>query len=417
MLDSDFSQRGVDDNALGRTREHVRQHNLSTILTTLHREGSLGRNILTQRTGLNRSTISSLVTELEALGLVEEVQATSHQSAGRPTLVVGIRDSVVAFAVAIDIDSIIVSVVGLSGRVLKTVRRRTPDAPAARTAIVMARNIISELRSDLPAGTRIAGVGVALPGQVSVSDGVVSEPAFLNWKKAPFAARLSEEVKLPVFVDNDARLGLLAEHDFGVGKPFSNIVYLVGHAVGIGGGVIEGGRPLRGSRGFAGELGHFRLAPPMTVPTAGFPGTLSSTIQRDDLLEALGETATIDDNKLEKALTSSKSARVRRVVENQIDRLGIAIAGLVNIFNPEAVLLAGFLGILFEIDSERLTRAVAEHVLEPSWLDTHILRTQPGSDLLMIGTSELPLAPLLRDPSGFEFTRPVSLAVVEATDA
>jgi predicted NBD/HSP70 family sugar kinase len=416
VLESEFSQRGVEDNALGRTREHVRQHNLSTILTTLHREGSLGRNILTQRTGLNRSTISSLVSELESLGLVEEVAATGQQGAGRPTLVVGIRDAVVAFAVAIDIDSIIVSVVGLSGRVLKTVSRRTPDAPAARTAIVMARDIISELRRDLPGGTRVAGVGVALPGQVSVSDGVVSEPAFLNWKQAPFAARLSEEVNLPVYVDNDARLGLVAEHDFGVGKPFSNIVYLVGHAVGIGGGVIEGGRPLRGSRGFAGELGHFRLSPPMTVPTTGFSGTLSATIQRDDLLEALGENILFDDRKLEKALTASTSSRVRRTVEGQIDRLGVAIAGLVNIFNPEAVLLAGFLGILFDLDKERLEAAVSKHVLEPSWASAQILRTQPGSDLLMIGTSELPLAPLLRDPSGFEFNRPVALAAVEKID-
>ena len=416
MLDSDFSQRGVDDNNLGRTREHVRQHNLSTILTTLHREGSLGRNILTQRTGLNRSTISSLVTELESLGLVEEVPSTVQQGAGRPTLVVGISDAVVAFAVAIDIDSVIVSVVGLSGRVLKTVKRRTPDAPAARTAIVMTRDIISELRSELPRGTRIAGVGVALPGQVSVSDGVVSEPAFLNWKQAPFAARLSQEVNLPVFVDNDARLGLMAEHNFGAGKPFSNIVYLVGHTVGIGGGVIEGGRPLRGSRGFAGELGHFRLAPPQTAPTPGFSGTLSTALQRDDLLEALGETQQIDDLKLEIALKESSSVRVRRTINGQIDRLGIAIAGLVNIFNPEAVLLSGFLGILFDIDSARLVAAVEEHVLEPSWNQTQILRTQPGTDLLMIGTSELPLAPLLRDPSGFEFSRPVTLAAVENSD-
>ena len=413
MLESDFSQRGVEDNTLGRTREHVRQHNLSTILTTLHKEGSLGRNVLTQRTGLNRSTISSLVTELEALGLIEEVASTAPQGAGRPTLVVSIRDSVVAFAVAIDIDSIVVSVVGLSGRVLKTVRRRTPDAPAARTAVVMARNIINELRAELEAGTRIVGVGVALPGQVSVSDGVVSEPAFLNWKQAPFAQRLSEEVSLPVFVDNDARLGLLAEHDFGVGKPFSNIVYLVGHAVGIGGGVIEGGRPLRGTRGFAGELGHFRMAPPVNMPTAGFSGTLSTSVQRDDLLEALGE-ITIDDKKLEKALLASSSARVRRVVETQIDRLGIAVAGLINIFNPEAVLLAGFLGILQAIDPERLSESVKAHVLEQSWAQTQILRTQPGSDLLMIGASELAFAQLLRDPGSFAFSRGANLKAVES---
>lgn len=416
MLESEFSLRGVEDNTLGRTREHVRQHNLATILTTLHNEGPLGRNVLTTRTGLNRSTISSLVTELEQLGLVEEVSASTQQGAGRPTIVVGIKDTVVAFSVAIDIDSIIVSVVSLSGRVLKTVRRRTPDAPAARTAIVMARDIIKSLRAELAPGTRVAGVGVALPGQVSIADGVVSEPAFLNWKQAPFAARLSEEVRLPVFVDNDARLGLLAEHDFGVGKPFSNIVYLVGHAVGIGGGVIEGGRPLRGSRGFAGELGHFRLTLPMTMPTAGFSGTLSSVVQRDELLEALGESTSIDDVKLEAALRASTSARVRRVVESQLDRLAIAIAGLVNIFNPEAVLLAGFLGIIYDRDPEYLNRAIAEHVLEPSWADTVLLRTEPGSDLLMIGASELAFAALLRDPSGFEFARTISLAPVEADD-
>jgi predicted NBD/HSP70 family sugar kinase len=415
VLDSDFSQRSVEDTSLGRTREHVRQHNLATILTTLHREGPLGRNVLTQRTGLNRSTISSLVSELEVLGLVEEVPSTTPQGAGRPTLVVGIKDSVVSFAVAIDIDSITVATVGLSGRVLNRVRRRTPDAPAARTAIAMARDIITDLRRDLPGGTRIAGVGVALPGQVSVSDGVVSEPAFLNWRQAPFAERLRDELRLPVFIDNDARLGLLAEHDFGVGKPFANIVYLVGHAVGIGGGVIEGGRPLRGSRGFAGELGHFRLAAPVTAPTTGFSGTLSAILQRDDLLEAIGVTG-IDDKQLEDALTSAKTARVRKVVESQVDRLGVALAGLINIFNPEAVVLAGFLGILLGLGRERLLATIEDHVLEPSWSDTQILRAEPGNEMLLIGTAELPFSPLLKDPSGFTFTKSVALAPVDNDD-
>jgi predicted NBD/HSP70 family sugar kinase len=136
-------------------------------------------------------------------------------------------------------------------------------------------------------------------------------------------------------------------------------------------------------------------------------------LQRDALLEALGETAQIDDLKLEGLLTSSTSARVRRAIETQVERLGIAIAGLINIFNPEAVLLAGFLGILLEVDRDHLEKVIAEHVLEPSWTHTQILRTEPGSDLLMIGTSELPLAPLLKDPSGFEFTRAVTLTAVE----
>jgi predicted NBD/HSP70 family sugar kinase len=415
VLDSEFSQRSLEDASLGRTREHVRQHNLATILTTLHREGPQGRNVLTQRTGLNRSTISSLVSELEVLGLVEELPSASPQGAGRPTLVVGIKDSVVSFAVAIDIDSITVATVGLSGRVINRVRRRTPDAPAARTAIAMARDIISDLRRDLPGGTRIAGVGVALPGQVSVSDGVVSEPAFLNWRKAPFAERLREELRLPVFIDNDARLGLLAEHDFGVGKPFSNIVYLVGHAVGIGGGVIEGGRPLRGSRGFAGELGHFRLGAPVTAPTAGFSGTLSATLQRDDLLEAIGATG-IDDQQLEQALATTNTARVRRVIDSHVDRLGIALAGLINIFNPEAVVLAGFLGILLDLGRERLLAKIESQVLEPSWADTQILRAEPGNEMLLIGTAELPFTPLLKDPSGFAFAKPVALAAVENAD-
>jgi predicted NBD/HSP70 family sugar kinase len=290
------------------------------------------RSALTQLTELNRSTISDLVTELEELGLVTESEAVSSQGIGRPSLMVSPADDVVAFAISPDIDSITVGVVSFAGNVIAKVRQPTAVQPAAATVVEIASKVIDKLRSELPAKTRIAGIGVAIPGQVRSGDGVVRLAPHLNWVEVPFARMLQQTTGLPVFIDNDAGLGSVAERDFGAGKGFREIVYLFGSAGGIGGGVIHDGIPLRGSAGYAGELGHVRISDSSVEDYSGLSGTLESLIRREALVQALG-LGNVDDDELREALSKDTSAKVRKVAEAQLDALAIAVGNFVNIFN------------------------------------------------------------------------------------
>ncbi|MBP7819140.1 MAG: ROK family transcriptional regulator, partial [Rhodoluna sp.] len=240
---------------VGRTRDDVRQFNLSIVLRMLHFSGSVSRSQLASVSGLNRSTISDLVTELTDLGLASETDGVSKSSGGRPSHVVSASDNVVAFAVNPDIDATTIGVVTLGGRVLQKKRIFTRLQPSADQAIEIAAAAIQEMRAGFSSEVMIAGIGVAIPGQVRLADGVVRHAPHLNWVEAPFGAKLAQLTGLPVFLDNDASLGCMAEYNFGAARGFNDVVYVFAGSGGIGGGAIVNGRQLRGAAGYAGELG------------------------------------------------------------------------------------------------------------------------------------------------------------------
>jgi predicted NBD/HSP70 family sugar kinase len=386
----------------GNNREDIRRHNLSAILRLLSQSGTMPRSALTQRTGLNRSTISDLVAELVELGLVVETDAPATQGVGRPSLMVSPTDDVVAFAVHPDIDAITVGVVTFSGEVIHKIRRVTQVQPAATTAADVAHELITELRGKLSPETRIAGIGVAIPGQVRNADGVVRLAPHLNWVEVPFARMLNQLTGLPVFIDNDASLGSIAERDFGAGRGFKEIVYLFGGSGGIGGGVIHDGQPLRGAAGYAGELGHVRISDSLAEDYSGLSGTLESLVSREALLAALKLTS-VDDDELKAALAAEHSTRVRKVAEAQIDALAIAVGNFVNIFNPEIILLAGYLSVLYSFDTDRLLSRFRWSSLTASQDRLIVRPASLGANLLMVGAAQMPFTRLMSEPAAFEF--------------
>ncbi len=220
----------------------------------------------------------------------------------------------------------------------------------------------------------------------------------LNWVEVPFARMLHQQTGLPVFIDNDASLGSIAERDLGAGRGFSEIVYLFGGAGGIGGGVIHGGILLRGAAGYAGELGHVRISDSPKEDYSGLQGTLESLVQRDDLLAAL-KIESADDAQLEEVLSKPVSSKVQKLLESQIDALAIAVGNYVNIFNPEIVLIAGYLAVLHSYDRDRLLSRFRWSTLTAPQDRLLVKTAELGPNLLMIGAAGLPIAPLLAEPA------------------
>jgi predicted NBD/HSP70 family sugar kinase len=392
---------------VGRTREDVRQFNLSIVLRMLHFSGSVSRSQITSVSGLNRSTISDLVSELQELGLVTESEG-STKSSGRPSHVVSASDNVVAFAVNPDIDATTVGVVTLGGRVLQKKRVFTRLQPSADQAIEIAAQIIKEMRSGFSPDVMVAGVGVAIPGQVRLADGVVRHAPHLNWIEAPFGAKLAQLTGLPVYLDNDASLGCMAEYNFGAARGFNDVVYVFAGSGGIGGGAIVNGRQLRGAAGYAGELGHVRIADVKRNDYSGLSGTIESLVKRDDLLEVfMLDIATDDELAADiynvKANPNNRTKQAAKLIEKQSEAMALGLASFVNIFNPQVVVLAGFLASLFDYDKERVLKTVKEHALDAASESVIIRNGELGSDLLMIGAAELPFAKLLERPSEFDF--------------
>lgn len=382
----------------GQNREDVRQHNLSLILRTLHLQGQVSRSHLTSSSGLNRSTISDLVSELQELGLAIESEAQAPSGVGRPSLMVSPSEDIVAFSVHPEIDATTIGVVTLGGKVLHRERILNGGAPTPKQSAEIAGAAISRTRSELKPNVRIAGVGVAVPGQVRVADGVIRLAPHLGWIEAPFGPVLSQLTGLPVFLDNDASLGCIAERDFGAARGLTDVIYLYAGSGGIGGGVIAEGSKLRGSSGYAGELGHVRISSSNKKDYSGLEGTLEALVSRDDLLDAL-KLFGADDEEIDREIQGQISPKVKKVLDAQIEYLGQGLATYVNIFNPQAIVLAGFLTTLFNYAPDRVIETMRANALAASHERVVIRNGELGSNLMMVGCADLAFSALLQRPS------------------
>ncbi len=381
----------------GASSDQTRRHNLSTVLTALHHDGSQPRSQLTARTGLNRSTIAALVSELSALGLAFESEPGPATSVGRPSPTVHSDPRVLGVAVNPEVDAITVGLVRLGGTVVERVRIDTEAAPGVEDAVRLSAQAIDRLRAQ-HGDARIVGVGVAVPGLVRAADGLVRLAPHLGWVDEPIAARLAEATGLPVQAANDASLGAMAEKLFGAGRGMSDLVYLNGGASGIGGGIIVGGVPLGGAEGYAGEFGHIRVNSTAGRSDDPEEGALEAEVSRAALLRALG-LPSADEDELEAALLASDDPAVTALVHAQLEFLSTSLRNAVNVLNPQVIVLGGFLASILARDPDFLTERVAEQSLRAPFECVRITRAQLGSDLLMIGAAELAFAAVLADPA------------------
>lgn len=395
--------KGSEAKALGRNSEVVRQHNLSAVCRLVHRNQEISRSQLAQITGLNRSTISDLVEELSKLGLVYEDAATVKDRVGRPSLVVSASNEIAAYSVHPEYDFLAVAAVSFGGKVLAEERVSLEPGSTPQVVVRETGRLINKLAKQLPANIKIAGVGVAVPGQIHLDQGVVRLAPHLNWTELPLQRMLESEIGLPVYLDNDASLGCMAESLYGAARNFSDVVYVFGGS-GIGGGVITGGVQLRGSAGYGGELGHVRISDSETKDYSGVSGTLESKVRRADLEKVL-KLKDVDDTKLEAALLANRTQPVRELVESQLDSLGAALANYVNIFNPQIVVLAGFLSGVFWYDQERLLAAIRKGSLPASREGVIVRVAELGTNILIVGAAELPFSALIANPTGHRLNK------------
>lgn len=396
----------------GNNLDDVRRNNLAAVLNLAHVRGRLSRADVTRATGLNRSTVAGLVAELVDRGLVEELEPGMTHHAGRPSPIIVPREDVVAIAVNPEIDAVTIGLVSLSGKVLKRIRYDTARIPSPEEVVNIVGAVVAGMRGELDSSFRTVGVGVAVPGLVREADGEVVSAPHLGWHGIPLSTMLSTALNLSVTTANDASTGLMAESTFGAGRGGRNHIYLNGGASGIGGGIAIDGQPLLGTSGFAGEFGHSLVNSSGTTCHCGRRGCLETEVQQAALLEALGLSRT-EAEKLESMVleqferAEGPDPALRELVHRQVDFLAEALSNIVNVFNPELIILGGFLGTLYATDPERMESKVRDMAITGPDRDAQIARAALGLDLLMVGAAQLAFANVLRDPASI--SEPVEL--------
>jgi predicted NBD/HSP70 family sugar kinase len=384
---------------VGGTTEELRRSNLARILGLVHREGDLSRAELTRLTGLNRSTIGGLVGELRELGLVFESMPESGGSnrAGRPSPIVHASTQVAAIAVNPEVDAIHVGLVTLGGHVIKRVRVETTGSPSSRQVVEMARAAIAGLLAWHEQDLRIVGVGLAVPGLVRSSDGQVRSADHLGWVDEPLAEMIAEATGYRTVAANAAQLGMRAESVFGAGKGVDDLVYLIGGASGIGGGVLTGGQLLTGSDGYASEFGHTFVQSGGVLCTCGARGCFEAEVTQSALLAAAGlEPNEVDQ--LADRLGRASDPAVLELVAHDRELVRIAVKNAVNLFNPQLVIVGGFLAGLFGAAATSVDGLAGESIVT-SRESLDVAPASLGADQLMVGAAELVFSELLLDPA------------------
>ncbi|MDQ1176583.1 ROK family protein [Microbacterium sp. SORGH_AS_0421] len=382
------------------TNDLIRQQNLSSVLSLLHSRGALSRAQLGAMTGLNRSTVTGLVMELTELGLVREAPSGERTGkVGRPTLDLEPEDHVAALSVRAEPHAVTVALVGLGGVVHARLRHDTATAPAPKRFVQIVASSVEAMRADIDRHYRVVGAGLAVPGLVNANGSVLVSPT-LGWKRDPVAARLSDELGMPVAAGNDASIGALAESRFGVGVGVGNLLYLGGAMHSIGGGLIIDGTLLRGTSGYAGELGHTVVDPRGRPCVCGRRGCLEAEVSLD-LIEPLLGRRKLDEDELDVELGVARNPRVMTEVTRQVEMLSLALTNFVNAFAPETVVLSGYLGALLSVSRERLADAVRVHPLGAEGRTIRLERAHLRSRLMLVGPAELAFSDLLANPAGF----------------
>ena len=397
----------------GARSEDVRRGNLSTLLRYVHVHGPTPRSELTTVLGLNRSTIGDLTGELVAAGLLREETGRAEGdrrtagSGGRPSHVV-LPEShrVQVLAADVGVTHLTVARIGLGGVVLAR-RDRSYRRGARRQRDVTATiaKVGAELLAEIELGAVVVGAGVAVPGMVRRRDGQVRQAPNLGWQDAPVGAVLAQAFGLPVAVGNDADLGIRAEHVRGAAAGVDDAVYLSGHS-GIGAGIIAGGVPLGGRAGYAREVGHIVVNPGGLPCHCGSRGCWETECGEERLFELAGRAhgGGLAGVRGVVAAAAAGDADARSALEHVAGWLGRGTANVVNVLNPEVVILGGALKEILDATGDTVRAAFATAALAAPLEQVRIVTPHLGPDSTLVGAAELAFDPLLSDPL-FELSR------------
>ena len=363
----------------------------------------MSRSELAGQTGLNRSTIRDLIVELTELGLVVENKGIPTAGPGRPSSIARVSPAgAVVLAIELEVDSIAVATVGLGGHIFGEAREpNTPDNTGAEEVVSRIADMARPLLMGLPPEHTLIGAGVAVAGVVRRSDGFVHTAPNLGWDDVAIGDMIRDRLGLDlVRVANEADLGALGALRRGAARQSRHVIFVAGE-VGVGIGIIQEGSPMLGTSGYAGEAGHTMINPNGRECRCGSRGCWETEIGEEALARKAG---------LEFRPGSSRVPDiVQRAGEEDQETLsalwdvgrwlGIGIGNLINIFNPDMVVVGGFFDELYPYMSEAVEQAAEEVALDAAWEACTIRRSQLGSKAILIGAAELILGEVTADPS------------------
>jgi len=395
----------------------VREINLSLVMRDLLDNAPVSRAQIAQALGLNKSTVSSLVEDLMERRLVHET-GINTVGTGRPATLLEINPMAGGIiGVAFGVDYLAAAVTDFRGTILwrKSIESDpcgTVETCLAQT-LALVRQAIDFCRLQR---LHLLGLGLAAPGTVDLDQGLLVFAPNLQWRDVPLKAFFQGQTGLPVYVENDANAAAVAEHLFGAARQSQNFIFVFA-GVGIGGGLYLDGKLQRGNNGYAGEIGH---APIMmdahkSACHCGNRGCWESYASQGALLRRLGGRIAERPDSLVRRLMAAQNSELSIPILHQAAEAGdsdalatLAEAGvamghgfaiLINILNPEKIILGGPLSVLGDHLLPTIEATAIQHALPQSGSWVQITRSRFGTDASLMGAVSIVVDDILSHPT------------------
>jgi N-acetylglucosamine repressor len=401
----------TEQRRVGSNISKVKSHNVWAVLSVLRQRGTASRAHLAELTGLSTTTISNLVSELLEQGIVTEegtIKSAPRQRTGRPrTPLRLVPEARHAAGIHIGVGHVRVAVADLGARLLTHLSMEhsleRSSTEVLRDAGAMVDQAISQSGVDR---AKVVGVGVGASGLVNPHSGVNVMAPNLGWRDVPIRDSLAKQLALPVCVDNNARTMALGEALFGVGKDVHALAFVYAR-IGVGAGFVVGERLYRGSAAGAGEIGHTILVPDGGEPCrCGNSGCLE-TLFSEPAIVRLAETLAAQDGDgiLAVHLRNEQGTAIERIfgaaragdqatqamLEERACYMGIALANLVNVLNPDLIVLGGILAQGEDLLLPTIEKVVRERAFANLGAQVQLKTTGYGSQAGAIGAVALAL--------------------------
>lgn len=389
----------------------VRKTNRAIILSVFRTHQTLSRAQLANETGLNPSTVSNIIGELISDNLIRETELI-HANIGRPGRLLEINpEGGCALGIEINVDYIELLVSDFSAQELW--RKRQPSNPAAgQDAIMLQVLALARQAADFIAArkSRLLGIGVGVPGMVDVASGLLRLAPNLHWVDVPIRDYLSTYFNCPIYVENEANAAALGEYYFGAVRNVKDFIYLSA-GVGLGSGIVMGGKLFRGMFGYAGEAGHMTLDINGALCSCGKRGCWETFVgpraveqrvrnllgsgAKSTLTEmTAGDLTRIDMEMVIQAALQGDPTAIEALHEVAF-YLGVGIANLVNLFNVEVIVLGGALNNASPFLLKDVEQIVLSNTLSPAREHIRIIPSAHGSDACIMGAITLVLDDIL----------------------
>ena len=388
------------------TARDLRRINRQTVFRHLYIDGPISRLELSQLSGLSVGTIANVISELLAENLVLEAGFEASEG-GRPRTILTLNLEYGYFIGGeIGETEIAVELFDLKLAKRRAVKSFLKDAENNPETVVryLVQHVEQLLAEEQISQDEILGMGIGVPGIVELAEEeTVSAPAW-DWTAAPLKTMLQEHLHFPLYVDNGAKVMALAEiHRDAEASNETMAVLNIG--TGVGAGIIYEGRLYRGGNNSAGEWGHTTIVLDGDQCRCGCRGCLEAYIGAPGIIRRLRAadpqslTHISDETELVEALIKGAkqgNATMARILDETIHYLGAGVANLINLFNPQRIVLEGKVGLLFgEYCLPEIIQEVERYALKQPFHATRILASQLGGDAACLGAARLALEAFL----------------------